>query len=187
MSINEIIEKIKNADCCICLEPYIDNSSINVHLIVRGCNHIFHKICLKKAKATGGIFLDQNGKYTVSNPCPICRQEIYGKSIGLFIDKINSLDKKNSVHIRLCTPRGDISSSDLFVDENIKMRQIMNVCGYILGYDTTSKYLFPKPFIYGYSPRLKYSSFFDDNDKILSSFGIKNGNYVELYFIFKYI
>jgi hypothetical protein len=183
-----VFDKIKENICAICLEPFLDNMSVNIHLRLQGCGHLFHTSCIKLAKACGGLYENENGKF-VSKPCPVCRSsKNYYLANEIFIDEIKSInERKNYVHINLCTKRGGVINSDLFVDDGIKMIDIMISCLKMLGHGTNLTPLMnPKPVLIRYLPDMKYSPFDDKYEKKLSDYGINNNDKIDMFLSCEY-
>ena len=57
---DDIYEKIKNKDCPICLDNFIENKNI----IKTECKHFFHEFCIYE------------WVYNKNNSCPVCRDKL---------------------------------------------------------------------------------------------------------------
>ncbi len=174
-----IYNTLKEQECAICLDPLLCEESSS-HLRQLTCGHTYHNVCLIEAKSDGRSSFYKDDR----NPCPFCRETI--QRVGeLFIDEKGNAEK---VQINLGHGRGGLKWGILIVDENTKMKKIMEICCQMLGQDTTySPNDQPRPFLES-KYNFQYSPSSDLNEDLtLQAYGIKNGDSITVSHTFKYV
>lgn len=180
-----IFNILRERNCAICLEPLLNAEDTSGYLRQLGCGHLFHTVCVINARSDGWL-REEDGAWT-KKPCALCRQAV--QRVGdVFSENAVTEDKTQRIQITLATSRGPLAWAFLFVDENTKMKKIMEVCSQMLGlscsYVPSER---PLPFLVDYVHQLEYSPALDPNDKTLQQFGIKNGENMILYHTYKFI